>query len=122
MDKRLRQIQSAFANVIASAKAGREFVAAQLEDLEVGSHEHSRLLKCLPEAIEVIATDDTRSDSEFLKLFLLPARKTIAVFFSRAHRDASDLLLARLQSTLSEPIEVRVPPNTKVVRKRRGVA
>ncbi|HEU4672461.1 MAG TPA: hypothetical protein VFS32_06130 [Candidatus Limnocylindrales bacterium] len=112
---RLGRIRDAFATAVTDSRRGAEFVAARLVGLEPGSEEHDRWLAALPDAIEVVATDDERSDSAFLKLFLLSDR-TVAVFFSDAHRADSASLLARLESALDDRVEV-LPIGTGLSRR-----
>ena len=102
---RLGRIREEFATVVTDRRRGAEFVAARLEGLEPGSEEHDKWLSALPEAIEVVATDDNQSESSFLKLFLLSDR-TIAVFFSDVHRADSASLFTRLESALEDHVEV----------------
>jgi len=118
---RLNRIHQEFANVVVDSRRGREFVAAQMEALELGSEAHDQWSAALSEAIEVVATDDRHSESAFLKLFLLPDRNTIAVFFSDVHSAAAASLLTRLRSALAEKVDV-FPIGTRLVRQHRKEA
>ena len=111
---RLGRIRGEFAIVLTDQQRGAEFVAARLEGLEPGSGERDKWLSALPDAIEVVATDDERSETSFLKLFLLSDR-TIAIFFSDIHREDSATLLTRLRSALEDHVDV-LPIGTRLSR------
>ena len=115
---RLDRIRNEFAIVVADSGRGREFVAAQMVALKQGSEAHDQWSAALPDTVEVVATDDRHSESAFLKLFLLPDRNTLAVFFSEAHSVASASLLARLRSALAEEVDV-LPIGTRIARDRK---
>ncbi|MHC4401058.1 MAG: hypothetical protein ACYTG0_15385 [Planctomycetota bacterium] len=109
VEERIARIRGEFRTVVTDPARGREFVAAQIQHLPRESEEHKSWLAVLPDAVEVIATDDPHSDSSFLKIFLLSDRKPIAFFFSVIHENDSRGLFARLQAALGEEVDVWPP-------------
>ena len=100
----LTLLESEFSTLQASATGGLEFVAAQLEKAEGADEEHWREL--FPDALEVIATDSPKSETEFLKIFLLPGQPPAVLFFSGEHAAASARLLARFRKLMGGRIQV----------------
>ena len=122
VDDRIQSLEATFESVFVNPALGREFVAAQLERHKVGDEVHTALLRAMPEAVEVIATDDAHSDARFLKLVLLPGMPTVVVFMSDVHRQASESLLVRLRTALGGEIEVTDSARSPLTRKRLGAA
>src|SRR5688572_12926201 len=91
----LRRICSEFPIVHLSEAQGAEFVGARIEELSgEATSLREEWLSVFASAIEVIITDDAKSDTRFLKLFLFEGRRPIVKFFTEGHeRDSEDLLV-----------------------------
>ena len=118
IEERIARIRSEFAVVVVDPARGREFVAAQIERLSPGEEEdRAALLAAMPDAHELVATDDDRSDLEFLKVFLLPGWRPLVAFFSAEHQEGSRNLLARFEAALGEEVDTW-PPDKPLQLKR----
>jgi len=92
----LRRICSEFPTVRVSESQGAEFVGARIEELGGESTPlREEWLSVFASAIEVVVTDDAKSDTRFLKLFVFEGRQPIVKFFNKRHeRDSEDLLVS----------------------------
>ena len=119
VDKELARITEAFRFVLVSETDGAEFVAAQLESASAPLAERrEEWLVVLPETVAVVASDDPDSDTRFLKIFLIPDRSPVVIFFNPAHKKDSEELLRRLETALGESVDIW-PASTPVSRDRR---
>ena len=96
------RLQREFRHVIVDERQGVQYAAERMLDARRrgATTEADRLSDVLGEALEIIATDDVRSDHEFLKLFVVPGEHPVARFFNNEHQRDSEALLKRCELAL----------------------
>ncbi len=77
------------------------FIGERIQQFPQDSENRLMWMEQFEGAVEVIATDDKSSDSDFLKIYLFPSHKPIIEFFSQSHREDSEELYNRFYNEIS---------------------
>jgi hypothetical protein len=99
----VRRLEREFQHVVVDRQRGVQYAAELMLDARRrgATTEADRLSDQLEEALEIIATDDDRSDDAFLKLFVVPGEHPVVRFFSNEHQRHSAALLRRCELALT---------------------
>jgi len=113
----VKRLELAFSYVIVDEKRGMSYAAEQmLAARSAGDLERAeRLSSVLEDALQVILTDDTRSDKDFLSLYLIPGEDPLVHFVTDEHQRETTSLLWRCESALriyTGVISEWLPPST----------
>ena len=97
------RLKREFRHVIVNERLGIEYAAQRMLEAQRRGElaEANRLSLILGEGLEIIATDDDRTDTAFLKLFLIPGEYAVVRFFNEEHERDSAVLLDRCRSALT---------------------